>query len=472
MTESAPPSSRRAGLGDWLLRVWFGLSLLLALLAVGFAVGHYQLFPYRYIEQPLQQAEEAARAVREIVWPTVNPIATQRSVVDGTFDIDTRVPVFDPARAWPGLTFFTGSDGDTHFARLVDMAGTTLHAWHTSFTDIWPEPTHVIDATAAHRAGFHGAHLYPNGDVLLILEGGVFPMGGGLVKLDKDSHILWSVPRNIHHDLHVGADGTIYAAAHRFVTADSPPEQQRAGLRPPYYDDFILVIAPDGTVLREISMIAALERGGHTPVYLNGLAMRACCTKFPVEPDDIWLEDDDPLHLNSVETLPPVLAEAFPFFRPGDALVSFRQPGTLAVIDLDTETSRWVMSGRTLYQHHPHFTPEGTILVFDNWGADKSVGRSRLVELDPATGAVVWQYTGTPERPFFSEIRGKTALLPNGNVLVASSHEGRLFEVTRARGAEPEIVWEYYNTVEDRPGELGWVADVARFPADALTFLP
>jgi len=470
MSAPSPDPQRRTGFGEWLLRLWFGLSILLLLLGYGFAVGHYRLFPYEQIAEPLDHAEQAFAAVREIVWPTVNPIATQRSVVEA--DIDTKLTVYDRDRAWPGLTFFTASDGDAHFARLIDMDGRTLHQWQTSFTEIWPDPKHVIDATAAHRAGFHGAYLYPNGDVLLILEGGVFPMGGGLVKLDKDSNILWSVARNIHHDLHVAEDGTIYAAAQRFVTEDSPPEYKQIALRPPYYDDFILVIAPDGTVQREISMIKALERGGHTPVYLNGLAMRACCTKFPVEPEDIWINDDDPLHLNSVETLSPALADAFPFFEAGDALVSFRQPGTVAVIDLDTETSRWITQGRTLYQHHPHFTPEGTILIFDNWGADPAVGRSRLVEVDPATDQVVWEYTGTEDRPFFSEIRGKTALLPNGNVLVASSHEGRLFEVTRSRGAEPALVWEYYNVVEDRPGELGWVADVMRFPADALTFLP
>ncbi len=458
----------RAGAGDLVLRIWFYLAATVLLVALGLSIARYRLFPYPLIEQPLVEVEAAAAAVRELVWPTVNPIATQRSVVETS--IDRRLTVHDRARAFPGLTFFTGSDGDRHFARLIDMGGATLHEWRVSFGEVWPDPPHVLDDTAAHRAGIHGAHLYPNGDVLLILEGGVFPMGGGLVKLNRRSEVVWSVARNIHHDLHVAENGTIFAAAHRFVAADSAAAAgAHAGLRPPYYDDDLLVISPAGEVVREISMIAALERGGHQAVYLNGLAMRACCRKHPVRAGDLFVDDDDPLHLNSVETLPAALAAAFPMFEAGDALVSFRQPGVIAVIDLATATSRWVMSGRTIYQHHPHFTPDGTIVIFDNWGGDPAGNRSRLVEIDPASQRVVWQYAGTEDAPFFSEIRGKTALLPNGNLLVASSHQGRLFEVTR--DADTRIVWEYYNVVPERPGELGWVADVMRFGYGELGFV-
>ena len=57
----------------------------------------------------------------------------------------------------------------------------------------------------------HGAHLFPNGDILLNFQGGFFPYGGGIVRLDKDGKVLWKVARNTHHDIHVDDEGFIWA---------------------------------------------------------------------------------------------------------------------------------------------------------------------------------------------------------------------------------------------------------------------
>jgi hypothetical protein len=55
---------------------------------------------------------------------------------------------------------------------------------------------------------------------------------------------------------------------------------------------------------------------------------------------------------------------------------------------------------------------------------------------------------------------GKHQRLPNGNVLIAESGQGRAFEVT----PEGKIVWEYINYID--PETVGFLEQVERLPAD------
>ncbi|MFC2154850.1 arylsulfotransferase family protein, partial [Candidatus Altiarchaeota archaeon] len=89
-------------------------------------------------------------------------------------------------------------------------------------------------------------------------------------------------------------------------------------------------------------------------------------------------------------------------------------------------------------QHEPVLLENGNILIFDNRGPG---GSSRVLEFDPFTLEIVWQYEGTSSHPFYSELLGTNQRLPNGNTLITESKRGRVFEVT----PENELVWEYRN---------------------------
>ena len=95
------------------------------------------------------------------------------------------------------------------------------------------------------------------------------------------------------------------------------------------------------------------------------------------------------------------------------------------------------MTGPFLGQHDPDFLPNGHLMVFDNRGTGDrpAFGGSRILEIDPATRAVVWSYDGGDE-PFYTKERGSQQALPNGDVLVTAALEGRVFEVTR--GTRPD----------------------------------
>jgi hypothetical protein len=102
------------------------------------------------------------------------------------------------------------------------------------------------------------------------------------------------------------------------------------------------------------------------------------------------------------------------------------------------------------------------MLYFDNLGGAE--GRSRVVEVDPGTFEMVWLYDGTEDDPLFSPTMSTAESLPNGNILITESDNGRALEVTR----DKEIVWEFYNPHRIHPvvEYIATIPEVVRLPAD------
>ena len=106
----------------------------------------------------------------------------------------------------------------------------------------------------------------------------------------------------------------------------------------------------------------------------------------------------------------------------------------------------------------------GRILLFDNLGL---LDRSRLIELDPLSGELVWTWQTPEPGEFFSHCCGSNQRLPNGNTLVTESEKGRAFEIDPAG----RLVWEYWNPhrvqdPEDGEEKIATLFDVVRLPAD------
>ena len=64
-----------------------------------------------------------------------------------------------------------------------------------------------------------------------------------------------------------------------------------------------------------------------------------------------------------------------------------------------------------------------------------------MLEIDPATKAIVWKYQDTPVWNFFSPRISSAQRLPNGNTQICEGLFGRLLEVT----PDGDLVWEYVN---------------------------
>jgi hypothetical protein len=309
--------------------------------------------------------------------------------------------------------------GHAQEALLMDMAGKVLHRWTHDASATFPEFGELEGIEIETSFNLHTwrrAYLYANGDLLAIYE------GAGMIRLDRDSDLLWALTQGCHHDVFVNTDGTIYVLTRKYrVLPRLDPTR-------PVIEDFITILDPAGKVLRTVSLLEAFEKSSYA-AYLG---------KSP--------EYGDLFHTNTIQVLDGAQAHRSPIFKQGNVLVSVRNLDVIAIVDMETEEVVWALSGQWKAQHEPILLASGNILLLDNQGHR---GMSKVIEIDPFTQQIVWAYYGTPANGFGTETCGSNQRLPNGNTLVVESDSGRAFEVTPGG----QIVWEYYNPA--RAGDDG-----------------
>lgn len=367
--------------------------------------------------------------------------------------------------AYAGLNLYGSMT--RHRAFLVDMQGNVVHQWQAEEAlpgrrDFVLGPD-VLDRVVGIGPGFAVAEIHDDG--LLAIES-----LGGLVKLDWDSNVVFELSNGAHHDLDTMADGTIVVltAAPRWVDVG----QHEIII----LDNLIEMVSPAGEPGRQYSLFEILAQNQSTrpllakglsyarhwldrmdewqemeirnqpaarPAYeeLFGLFTEAYVQRTrDLTPADaryvLTLTPADVLHCNTVEILPAHPAGLWPA---GSVLVSVRNLDLIMVLDLATRRVLWSWGPDVLSrQHQPSVLPDGNLLVFDNGTAR---GRSRVVEMNPATGEIVWSYGETDETRFFCPAMGGAQALPNGNVLITESFAGRAFEVQR----DGHVVWDFFN---------------------------
>lgn len=320
------------------------------------------------------------------------------SWTEGETDPQQRgVTVWDRERAWEGINLFTN---DVNEVYLMDMAGRRLHIW-------------TLPKEFEHCEHFE---LLPRGEVVVVcvLE--------GLVKLDRDSNVLWVSEMPVHHDVEVLADGT-------FLTPRRVGSQMYQGRRVIF--DGVAHLSAEGQALDVWSTwehLAELQEH-HEPTSLDKPSASPRSRKI-----------FDYYHLNTVEVLPAtLLGERDTRFQAGNLLICLRNANLILILDRDTKGISWSWGpGELSLPHMPTMLASGNILVFDNGFAAQ---RSRVLELDPVSLEIVWRYEGDPPESFFTKYRGSNQRLPNGNTLICDADNGRVVEVTAAG----ELVWEFWN---------------------------
>jgi len=337
------------------------------------------------------------------------------------------VTIYNEEKAYNGVNFYTSGHGCE--ALLVDMYGKVLHRWSYDYDKLWPQLK--VSRNAAGKWKWRRAHLFPNGDILAIHE------GIGMIKLDKDSNLLWEYSGRAHHDMQVMEDGSIYVLTRRAMVVPRINEEF------PVMDDFITHLSPDGKELKQVSVLESLENANEEDL-LSRMPKRR-----------------ELFHTNSIEILDGRLAETIPAFKKGNVFISILKLDTIAVIDLEEEKVVWTMEGDFKKQHHPTILENGNLLLFDNLGGGT---KSNVYEFDPISRRTVWLYQGTDDHPFYSRTCGSCYRLPNGNTLICESDGGRAFEITQDKA----IVWEYFNP--NRGGEndeyIAILYDIQRFGPD------
>jgi hypothetical protein len=313
----------------------------------------------------------------------------------------------DAARACPGLTLFAPMGGTEVY--LIDLTGAVVHTWHL------PYPPGLYGYLTDRGTLFYNGQI--RNDTFL----GRSPfMGGAAMEVDWSGKVLWQITRpDHHHDGRLLKNGNVVL----LCGAELP-------------DD-----------------IARRVRGGRpnteTP---NGRMWSDSIVEMTTGGEVVWewraWEHLDPEHdgLTAVQDERTEWTHANAVFEQpdGDLLVSFRNISTLVRIDRKSGRIAWKLGAPPLAgQHAPNLLPNGHILLFDNGPhrIDESFPFSRVLEIDPATSAIVWKYQEPRPFNFFSPRISSAQRLPNGNTLVNEGNFGRMFEVT----TEGDVVWEYVN---------------------------
>ena len=412
----------------------------------GILAAIFQIYPYAPIQGAVSQL--AAELQQDSSQGNQHFLYKARSDQSG-------ITIHDALETQPGVTLLTSfwrdiegsADSWRPALRLINAAGELLHEWPVKPEQIWPQTPYTDWAAGTHNNPtnyVHGAWLLPDGDVLFNVE------YMGMVRMNACGEVLWKTDtERLHHSVARDDDGNFWASGLRWA---EQPVAAYPHLNPPFVDEHMVQVSPQGEILRTVSILDALYQSGFQGT------MQMSFKKFDVT------------HMNDVELLSADMAAAFPMFTAGDILVSLRNLNLVVVVDGRTELIKWHFSHPLIRQHDPDFEADGTIVIFDNnddTTREGSLwGRTRLLKVSPATNDYEIVYPTRTEQSFYSQEGGKHQLLENGNRLITEANAGRVFEVTPAG----ETVWEWISAARD--GDyLPEVLEGTRYPESAAEFV-
>ena len=317
---------------------------------------------------------------------------------------EDKVTFYTEKSAYNGLNLLVS--GHAPEAILMDMEGNELHRWTCDIYRAWPDfnPEKPLPPHGCWRR----AHLMENGDLYAIFE------GIGILKLDKDSKLIWSLRNGAHHDLYITKEGLIFVLTRK---AYINPEYNK---NEPILEDYITILEPSGEKIKEISILNLIKKSTISPIIFRAP------------------ESGDILHTNTIEVIEEERGISKYPWKPGSVIMSVLKLDLVFVVDLETEAILWAESDYWRRQHQPTLLNNGNLLIFDN---RTSVNKSTVLEMDPLHRTIIWKYSGNEKMPFYTHTCGSCQRLPNGNTLITESDQGRAFEVNENK----DIVWEYIN---------------------------
>lgn len=349
----------------------------------------------------------------------------------------TQVSIYLEEESFGGYTLFAPGVDDLGFERetsntiyLIDMRGEIVHTWN------------VLDGVQLPKMTQEGNLVYSTRDRQFVKR-------AGIRKLDATANVLWYFQCWADHDFSLLENGNLLV--HYIEDIDEPtigPGKIRC---------------PRIVEVNDAKEILWEWRAEDHLAELTELAG----IQFPLDREGWRLFDW--AHNNTCRVIGENDAALDDTrFSPGNILISYCNLNTIAVIDKESADIVWAWGpGELDGQHNPRMMLNGHIMIFDN-GTER--GYSRVLELDPLTGKIVWEYNDRgAEQRFYSAFLSSAQPLPNDNVLVCQSvwkrndpvglwyrvfakvlgHEPmstRLFEVNR----QGKIVWECLVTAHGR----------------------
>jgi hypothetical protein len=324
------------------------------------------------------------------------------------------VTLYDPEKAYSGYNLYSSLSSGEVF--LLDMEGRVVHRW-----------------TYPRLRGNFSRHavMLETGDLIVVKL-------MGLLRINWDSELIWRRTLAVHHDVAPAPDGSFYvivqeAKTHRDLSV--------------FFDTLVHMTA-DGEEINKWStydhlddIMSALDTRSFLDTVLDDVLAEQTKEHEELEEANneiVGYYKRDYFHMNTVNLLPATpLGRKDSRFQSDNLLVCFRNVNQIAILEKGTYRVLWAWGeGQLEWPHQPTMLQNGHILIFDN-GIKRKY--SRVVELNPVTEAIIWEYKAEIPEDFYSYDRGSAQRLPNGNTLICESNKGQVFEVT----VDGEMVWKW-----------------------------
>jgi outer membrane protein assembly factor BamB len=385
----------------------------------------------------------------------------------------TGTTIYKPDKCWNGFTIIDPSYNYRHpGVYIIDMNGNIIKMWK----------------------GLHGhpVRLLPGGHAIGIYgERGIDNIP---VQVDWNDEVIWKAPEGIFANHDVQRDGNPVGyyvpgmkpevlSGNTLINSHRGLVSKSNILPRPLLGNYFTEVTWKGQIVWEWSLNDHFDELGLSEAAKNAI-YRWGHIKDRIDAHPGQNADGDMgadwAHVNSMAYLGlnKWYDSGDERFHPNNIIFDCREIGAVYIISKKTGEVVWHVGpdwestmalrrlGPFIGQHHAHMVPkglpgEGNILVFDNGGeagygspnpgAPYGVmyykrGYSRVVEFDPITLEIIWEYNAENAgygrsfyNRFFSWYVGSAQRLPNGNTLITEGCHGRIFEVT----SEKEIVWEY-----------------------------
>lgn len=343
--------------------------------------------------------------------------------------------------AYNGYTLFVPAYGKEIV--LIDMKGRKVHAWKSPSPVFYAE---ILDS------GNIIASIAASSSQIKHKEQNFLAGCGRVIELDWEGNIVWDVtfasPEMAqHHALEPMPNGNILMLAMEFISKDDAIALGRDPKLIPEKDEDVM-FEQIIEVNREGKVIWKWKSSDHL-----GLGYDKMNPNFIVGVPNVLNGDSPTKYFNYFNGISYNA-------KTDQIAVTCRNFGEILVIDHKTGKISWRFGNPGTYgggalpagyldageqvlfgPHDPNWLPNGNISVFNNGTFHPTGKGSAVMEINPATNKVAWEFS-LPElvhNGFYSPFQSAAQKLPNGNYFVTSSQEGHLFEVTPSK----EIVWEY-----------------------------
>ena len=387
----------------------------------------------------------------------------------------TATTIYDPSRCWNGYTIFQAKELG---ALLIDMNGTEVKLWK----GLHGLPNKMLPGGYVLGASGERNTLYGMQDFL------------DVVQVDWEGKVTWRF--NKYEYIEDSGEEPQWMARHHhdFQREGNPVGYYVPGMDPLTTDGNTLILCHKNVRNPDISDKLLLDDSFIEVNWAGEIVWEWVLSEHFHEFD--WSEEarnilfrnpnvrncgGDWMHVNSMSVLGPNkwFDAGDVRFHPENIIWSARETNIIAITDKKSGKIVWKMGpdyntspalkslGWIIGVHHAHVIPrglpgEGNLLFFDNGGwagygapnpgaptGNKNALRdySRVLEIDPLTLKIVWQYTPAEAgyripmdaNRFYSPFVSSAQRLPNGNTLITEGSGGRLIEVT----TDHRIVWEY-----------------------------